>query len=116
MKTLLATLVIVVVVLVGLTVHGLREDSSPASVSREAKTASPLASAETTPWQAAASPETILPGTVPVSQIDPPRADPAMPMQALPAPPPNPALHRPPMDNPGGVDGDRPARTVPGLD
>lgn len=30
--------------------------------------------------------------------------------------PPNPATHRPPMDNPCGVDRDRPPRPIPGLD
>jgi hypothetical protein len=34
---------------------------------------------------------------------------------ATPIPPPNPILYQPPMDNPGGVDGDRPPRQVPGL-
>lgn len=116
-KTLLGTLVVTVVVLVGLTVHGLREEVTPASASRTASvSAVVVGTSEAAPWQAAASPAAILPGTVPVSQIDPPRPDPAMPMPAGPVPPPNPALHRPPLDNPGGVDGDRPARAVPGLD
>lgn len=33
-----------------------------------------------------------------------------------PVEPPNPATHRPPMDNPGGLNRFRPARPVPGLD
>jgi hypothetical protein len=37
----------------------------------------------------------------------PPPGDRALPQ---PSPPPNPALDRPPLDNPGGVDGTRPPR------
>lgn len=117
MKSILAALGLVVVVLVALTVHGLREQSSPETRTTERSARAPVTSvAEVAPWQAAAPPEAMLPGTVPVSQIDPPRPDPTVPMPPAVVEPPNPALHRPPMDNPGGVDGDRPARAVPALD
>lgn len=44
-----------------------------------------------------------------------PPADPQMHAKPKIAPPPNPIVHRPPLHNPGGVDGDRPTRPIPGL-
>lgn len=112
MKTILAALAVAVVVLVALTLRGLRDDSSPAPNAARTARSVAVAASPSTAWQAPIGTEESdpMPGTVPVSQLDPPRPDPAMPMPVLPAPPPNPALHRPPMDNPGGVNGDRPER------
>jgi hypothetical protein len=113
-KTVLGGLLVAVAVLVGLTVSGLREEPAPPSASRRA---SPPASAgaelarETPPWQTPPATKEPLPaGTVPVWRVDPPRPDPSAPMPAAVVEPPNPATHRPPMDNPGGVNGDRPER------
>ena len=118
-KTLLGALAACAVVLVALTLHGLRDDPSSArATARASASVASTTPAETPPWQAnAETPGGPLPGTVPVSHVDPPRPDAAMPMPpATVIEPPNPALHRLPMDNVGGVDSDRPARAVPGLD
>ena len=64
-------------------------------------------------------PALLLPaGAVQVDHVNPPPPPPAMYAPPPPAPtsPPNPATNRPPRDNPGGVNSDRPARPVPGLD
>ncbi len=45
-----------------------------------------------------------------VEQVPPPRVEP----RPVRAPPPDPATHRPPLHNPGGVNGDRPPRFEPG--
>lgn len=47
------------------------------------------------------------PGEVPASEVEAPTSI-IQPLHIV--EPPNPALHTPPMDNPNGVDGDRPAR------
>lgn len=113
-KMLLGLLAACACVLVALTLHGLREAPRPVTSPDSARPAPAevTASIETTPWQPAPDTRTALPpGTVPVSQIDPPRPDPALslpPSRVI--EPANPALFRPPMDNPGGVDGDRPPR------
>jgi hypothetical protein len=78
----------------------------------------PVATAErpmVPPWEA--TPQNtppVPPGHIPAWQVKPPRPDPTPPPPP-PVPPPDPATHRPPMHNPGGVDGDRPPRPVPGL-
>ncbi len=45
-----------------------------------------------------------------------PRIEPAVAWAPPTRLPPDPATHRPPMHNPGGVDGDRPPRPAPGLE
>lgn len=50
--------------------------------------------------------------TGPALSSQPPSQSPPL----RPVEPPNPATHRPPMDNPGGVNRDRPPRPVPGLE
>lgn len=49
-----------------------------------------------------------------VSAVSAEKAPELLPPQ--PVEPPNPATHRPPMDNPGGLNRFRPARPVPGLE
>jgi hypothetical protein len=72
---------------------------------------------ETPPWKATPNNTPALPeGTVPTWEVDPPPPDPSAPLPPDPVDPPNPAEHRPPLHNPGGVNGDRPPRLVPGLD
>ena len=71
------------------------------------------------PWQVAGErpAATPPPGYVPAWKVRPPR--PEQTGQApLPPPrePPEPSLHRPPGENPGGVNGTRPARPTPGLE
>lgn len=66
------------------------------------------------PWEA--RPDNSPPvakGYIPAWKIDSPRGDPNARPAPLPVAPPNPAEHRPPMENPGGVNGDRPPRAVP---
>jgi hypothetical protein len=68
------------------------------------------------PWEATPEntpPESIPPGHIPAWEVHPPRPDPNQPAPPVPVPPPDPATHQPPMDNPGGVDGDRPPRPAP---
>lgn len=56
-------------------------------------------------------------GHTPAYQVRPPPPDAARASSApVPVPRPDPASTRPPMDNPGGVNGDRPPRPVPGLE
>jgi len=122
-KTLLGAMGLAVAVLVGLTVHGLREDPTRASATKATAETPAMTDtggvprhAETPPWQTPRdSKEPLPPGSVPVWRVDPPPPDRAAPMPAAPVEPPNPATHRPAMDNPGGVNGDRPERAVPGL-
>lgn len=56
-------------------------------------------------------------GYVPAWKVRPPRPE-QLSQVPLPPPrePPEPSLHRPPVENPGGVNGDRPARPVPGIE
>lgn len=120
----LAALAVAVVLLVGLTLHGLR--NSPAA--RMSATGSalpalhpgsgvpPELAREVPPWQATHNTAAVPPGTVPVWRVDPPRPDPSTPLPPTPVEPPNPALHRAPLHNPGGVNRDRPERSVPGLE
>jgi hypothetical protein len=56
-------------------------------------------------------------GYVPAWKVRPPRPE-QLGQVPLPPPrePPEPSLHRPPVENPGGVNGDRPARPVPGIE
>jgi hypothetical protein len=56
------------------------------------------------------------PHYVPASRLQPPGADPHPVLPPTPQEPPDPVTHQPPMHNPGGVDGDRPPRAVPGID
>lgn len=49
-----------------------------------------------------------------VSAVSAEKAPQLLPPQ--PVEPPNPATHRPPMDNPGGLNRFRPARPIPGLE
>lgn len=70
----------------------------------------------TPPWQTTPENSPPLPaGYVPAWVVKPPAPD---PNGALPEPvePPDPLTTPPPMDNPGGVNGDRPERPVPGLE
>jgi outer membrane biosynthesis protein TonB len=66
------------------------------------------------PWESTPqNTPTVPPGHIPAWQVKSPRPEVTPP--PTPVPPPDPASHRPPMHNPGGVDGDRPPRPVPGL-
>ena len=128
----LGGLALAVALLVGLTLRGLRDGPEPASTdtdgragatrpgteSRTARPGAPLELPdETPPWRATPGNTSALPaGTVPAWQVHPPAPDPSPPLPPAPVEPPNPAQHRPPMHNPGGVDRDRPARPVPGLE
>jgi hypothetical protein len=125
----MAALSVVVGLLVGLTLRGLRGPSEratvdptnastqPSSASRSSVAAPAVPSDrrdETPPWQATPQNTTTLPpGTVPAWQVNPPPPDPSAPIPPPPREPPNPAQHRPAMDNPGGVNGDRPERPAP---
>jgi hypothetical protein len=51
---------------------------------------------------------------IPAAVARPPVVDPRMHLPAPPVAPPNPQTTKPPMDNPGGVNGARPARAEPG--
>lgn len=127
-RWILAGLFAVAALLVGLTLQGLygsteRPQPEPgnANAPSRASAAGPgvpgQPTKETPPWQATPQNTTTLPpGTVPAWQVDPPPPDPSLPLPPPPREPPNPALQRPPMDNPGGVNGDRPERTVPGVE
>lgn len=80
-------------------------------------TSAPPLPPETPPWEA--TPENTPPvaeGFVPAWKVRPPPPDPSVPPPPAPREPPEPARHRPPMDNPGGVNGDRPERPMPGLE
>lgn len=80
----------------------------PATHSQDARPGALVELAEeTTPLQALPA------GTVPVSQVDPPPPDPTASVPSPPVEPPNPAKHRPPIHNPGGVSRDRPERPAP---
>jgi hypothetical protein len=125
-RLVLAALFGVVALLVALTLLGLRGSgattpepgratgaSSASSPSRAGSAAGP----ETEPWQATPQNTTALPpGTVPAWQVNPPPPDPSAPLPPPPREPANPAQHRPAMDNPGGVNSDRPERPVPGVE
>jgi hypothetical protein len=127
-RWILGALFAVTAVLAGLTLHGLsgsrdnaRPESSAGAASTGAASSAPAmpgqAGTETPPWQASPQNTTALPpGTVPAWQVNAPPPDPAQPLPPPPREPPNPAVHRPPMDNPGGVNGDRPERPVPGVE
>ncbi len=118
----LGALLLVVAALVGLTLHGLRDPrgatrtlaTGSAARSPHPGSGAPVHDSEIAPWHA--TPENAsaaLPGTVPAWRVNPPRPDPSIRMPLPPDEPPNPAQHRPPLHNPGGVNGDRPER---GLD
>jgi hypothetical protein len=125
----LGALLLLVAVLVGLTLRGLRDGPQPVSMNADGRAAttgpaqeSPIAGPrvtpgladETPPWRATPENTGALPaGTVPAWRVNPPRPDPSTPLPPPPIEPPNPAEHRPPMHNPGGVNGDRPERPVP---
>ncbi len=125
-RWILIGLAAAVVVLVVLTLRGLRASNEPVTtVPRNAPATTTSAPAskgaaavtnvanETPPWQATPeSTPTLPPGTVPAWKVSPPPPDPSLSPPSPPREPPNPALHRPSMDNPGGVNGDRPERTV----
>lgn len=71
---------------------------------------------EISPWEATPDNTPPLPeGQVPAWEVKPPPPDPSVPPPPAPREPPDPASYRPPMDNPGGVNGDRPERPVSGL-
>lgn len=75
----------------------------------------PLAK-EQQPWEAKRGEAPVPPHHVPAWAVNPPRPD---RNEAPPPPSKEPSGapdYRPPMHNPGGVNGDRPARPVPGLD
>jgi hypothetical protein len=65
---------------------------------------------ETPPWKSAPSDTPPPAGFVPAWKIKPPPPRPYVPPR--PIVPLNPIAHRPPMKNPGGVNGARPERTV----
>lgn len=54
-------------------------------------------------------------GYTPADEMEPLREEPPSPEPPPPVEPPEPSLFRPPMHNPGGVDGDRPPRPIPGI-
>lgn len=119
----LGGLFVAVAALIALTLQGLRSSddrgSAQKSVTEPSRTsgAAPGVPSETPPWQATPENTTTLPpGTVPAWRVNPPPPDPNAPLPPPPKEPPNPALNRPPMDNPGGVNGDRPERKVPGVE
>jgi hypothetical protein len=58
--------------------------------------------AQTPPWRDEPGHEraALPPGTVPVSEVDPPPPDPSTPLPPPPVAPPNPAQHRPPTHTP----------------
>lgn len=71
---------------------------------------------EIKPWEAPdVDPATLPPGHYTPRQVGATPPDP-VPSQPVPVPPPPPHLYTPPKDNPGGVNGTRPPRPVPGLD
>ncbi|HEX5058878.1 MAG TPA: hypothetical protein VFV99_05930 [Kofleriaceae bacterium] len=125
---LLAGLCVAVALLVVLTLQGLRSSTEPAKPSNAAVPTTPSRATatpgttpavpdETPPWKT--TPQTtgtLPPGTVPAWQVNPPPPDPSTPPPPAPREPANPALHRPAMDNPGGVNGARPERKVPGVE
>jgi hypothetical protein len=108
-RWILIALAAAVALLVALTLRGLHGTSeSPAAAPPRAQ-----GTTETPPWQATPSNTANLPpGTVPASQVNPPPPDPSTPLPPPPREPPNPAVDRPALDNPGGVNGDRPERVV----
>jgi hypothetical protein len=130
----LGGLVLAVVLLYGFTVHRIGERPQAASAdiedregrvesrsrtrsrapTKRAAVVEPLPAHETAPWQA--TEVALPPGSVPVAHVDPPPPDPHVVLPPPPVEPSNPALHRPPLHNPGGVDRDRPPRPVPGLE
>jgi hypothetical protein len=65
----------------------------------------------TAPWEATPESSPPLPDRhIPAWQVRPPPPDPNAAARPEPTSPPDPATTRPPMDNPGGVNGDRPPR------
>lgn len=120
-RWMLGALMLAVVVLVGLTLHGLRDPrvairtpvTGSAARALHPGSGAPMLESETPPWQATPdNTSAALPGTVPTRRVDPPRPDPSIRMPLPPVEPPNPAQHRPPLHNPGGVNGDRPEREL----
>jgi hypothetical protein len=68
------------------------------------------------PWEATRENTPPVPaGQVPAWQVRPAAPDPTMHMPAAPVAPPDPQTTTPPMDNPGGVNGDRPPRPEPDV-
>jgi hypothetical protein len=93
--------------------------AAPAAVAEEGTpTATPAPIAEGTRRseakrdEAAPSPESRF---IPAWKVNLPPSDPNTPQPPLPAEPPDPRTTRLPMHNPGGINGDRPERKVPGL-
>lgn len=122
-----AGLFVAAAVFVGLTLQGLRGSNEHATAQPANAKVQPSAPRspgapedrrdETPPWQATPQNTTALPpGTVPAWQVNPPPPDPSAPLPPPAHEPPNPATHRPSMDNPGGINGDRPERTAPGVE
>jgi hypothetical protein len=130
-RWVLGALLLPVILIVALTLHGLRDGPQPVSTDAAGRAAttgpateSPIAGPrvspgladETPPWRARPESTSALPaGTVPAWRVNPPPPDPSPPLPPAPIEPPNPAKHRPPLHNPGGVDGDRPARPHSGY-
>ncbi len=62
------------------------------------------------PWKSARAAPKPPPGFTPAWKIRPPRPYAVEPARRTPVPPPDPRTHRPSKHNPGGVNGQRPAR------
>lgn len=81
------------------------------SSSASAESRSELQASPPLPW-AAASTDSLPPeGQVAAWEVHPPRPDPTTQMPPVPVEPANPQLTRPPLTNPGGVNGTRPPRS-----
>ncbi|HEY3359571.1 MAG TPA: hypothetical protein VGQ83_40350 [Polyangia bacterium] len=71
---------------------------------------------ERQPWQASKDDTPVPPHHTPAWAVNPPRPDPQEAPPAPPQEPPSAPDYRPPMHSPNGVNGNRPARPVPGLE
>jgi len=67
------------------------------------------------PWDSRRQDSPSAPEYIPAWKVNPPRPDPNALPPPRPVEPTNPQLTKPPRDNPGGVNGDRPERPVPGM-
>jgi hypothetical protein len=68
---------------------------------------------EEQPWEAKDDAE-VPEGHLSVAEVKPPGPEPTLTAPEA-VPPPDPLTHEPPKDNPGGVNGDRPPREIPGM-
>jgi hypothetical protein len=91
-------------------------DEPPALAPPPAWTPKPPAHKDTPSWESTPS-NTGKPdrGFVPAWKVNPPRPDPSAPTPPTPFAPPDPQQNRPAMQNPGGINGVRPERKVPGI-